>query len=198
MRLQKAATPVLTTAKLRDLTVLGRNRIAQIYLHWTAGRYGELYDDYHFNIDADGSIYRTCALLTDYKPHTWHHNSGSIGIALCCALGALPHHGYDTAFGSYPPTPQQIDAAAKLTAQLTDGLDLAVDRFTVLTHCEAALLDGYGPYSGDAETRWDLWYVHDSPGGGMMKPGGEVLRGKALWYLEALRRARLPSAVTLE
>lgn len=65
---------------------------------------------------------------------------------------------------------------------MTDGLDLPVDRFTVLTHCEAALLDGYGPYSGDAETRWDLWYLRDSPGDGTMKPGGQVIRGKALWY----------------
>ena len=29
-----------------------------------------------------------------------------------------------------------------------------------------------GPYSGDAETRWDLWYLRDSPGDGAMKPGG--------------------------
>ncbi len=158
MRLQGSSPPVLTEDRLRELTALGRNRITQLYLHWTAGRYGELYDYYHFNIDADGSIYHTCA------------------------FGALPHHGYDTDFGSYPPTPQQIDAAAKLVARLTDGLDLPVDRFTVLTHCEAALLDGYGPYSGDAETRWDLWYLRDSPGDGTMKPGGQVIRGKALWY----------------
>lgn len=182
MRLQGSSPPVLTEDLLRELTALGRNRITQLYLHWTAGRYGELYDDYHFNIDADGSIYHTCALLTDHKPHTWHRNSGSVGIALCCAFVALPHHGYDTDFGSYPPTPQQIDTAAKLVARLADGLDLPVDRFTVLTHCEAALLDGYGPYSGDAETRWDLWYLRDSPGDGTMKPGGQVIRGKALWY----------------
>ena len=28
-----------------------------------------------------------------------------------------------------------------------------------MTHCEAALLDGYGPYSGDAETRWTCVYA---------------------------------------
>ena len=62
------------------------------------------------------------------------------------------------------------------------GLQLTID--TVMTHCEAALLDGYGPYSGDAETRWDLWYMRDSPGDGQMKPGGDILRGNARWYLE--------------
>ena len=43
----------------------------------------------------------------------------------------------------------------------------------------------YGPYSGDAETRWDLWYLRDSPGDGLMKPGGLVIRGKALWYAKS-------------
>ena len=199
MRVQTSSTPVLTTARLRELTALGRNRIMQIYLHWTAGRYGdhrdlhsfptrrssdlgELYDDYHFNIDADGTVYRTCALLTDLKAHTWHRNSGAVGIALCGALGALPHNGIDTKFGSYPPTAKQLDAAGRLVALLAQGLDLPIDCLTVLTHCEAALLDGYGPFSGDAETRWDLWYLRDSPGDGLMKPGGAVIRGKALWY----------------
>ena len=50
-----------------------------------------------------------------------------------------------------------------------------------MTHEEAAMLDGYGPYSGDPETRWDLWYLPDSDG--TMKSGGDVIRGKALWYL---------------
>ena len=149
---------------------------------WTAGRYGQLYDDYHCNIDSDGSIYQTCTQLTELKNHTWQRNTGAIGIALCCAQGALPHSGTDTEFGSSPPTAQQIDAAGKLVAQLTQGLSLPIDRWTVLTHCEAALIDGYGPFSGDAETRWDLWYLRDSPGDGMMKPGGQVIRGKALWY----------------
>ena len=27
-----------------------------------------------------------------------------------------------------------------------------------------------GPYSGDAETRWDLWYLRYSPGDGANEP----------------------------
>lgn len=26
-------------------------RDVKVYLHWTAGRYGQMYDDYHINID---------------------------------------------------------------------------------------------------------------------------------------------------
>ena len=41
------------------------------------------------------------------------------------------------------------------------------------------------PYHKTAETRWDLWYLRDSPGDGAMKPGGQVIRGKALWYAKS-------------
>ena len=161
-----------------------KHRIAQIYLHWTAGRYGQVYDDYHLNIDADGTIYCTCSSLTEQKSHTWKRNSGSIGIALCCGLGAQANHGYDADLGQFAPTAVQTDKMAQTVALLVTALGLQLTIDTVMTHCEAALLDGYGPYSGDAETRWDLWYMRDSPGDGQMKPGGDILRGKARWYLE--------------
>ena len=108
MQMQTSSAPLLTAAKLAELVALGHNRISQIYLHWTAGHYGQLYDDYHFNIDADGSIYQTCTQLTELKSHTWHRNTGAIGIALCCACGALPHNGRDTEFGKFPPTPRHL------------------------------------------------------------------------------------------
>ena len=185
MQLQPSSTPLLTAAALTELTAMGRNRISQIYLHWTAGRYGQLFDDYHFNIDADGTIYQTCTQLSDLKSHTWHRNTGAIGIALCCGLGAVPNQGINTDFGNWPPTARQIDTTGRLAANLAQGLALPIDAETVMTHCEAALADGYGPYSGDHDTRWDLWYLRDSPGDGLMKPGGEVLRGKALWYAKS-------------
>ena len=178
MQMQISSAPLLTAAKLAELVALGHNRISQIYLHWTAGRYGQLYDDYHFNIDADGTVYRTSSSLSQYKSHTWRRNSGSIAVALCCGLGAQANHGYDADLGQFAPT--AVQTVALLVTAL--GLQLTID--TVMTHCEAALLDGYGPYSGDAETRWDLWYMRDSPGDGQMKPGGDILRGKARWYLE--------------
>ena len=133
MQMQTSSTPPLTAAVLAELVALGRNRISQIYLHWTAGRYGQLYDDYHFNIDADGSVYQTCTQLTQLKNHTWHRNTGAIGIALCCAHGALPHNGKDAEFGQYPPTPRQIDAAGKLVAQLAQGLAIPIDRWNERT-----------------------------------------------------------------
>ena len=142
-----------------------KHRIAQIYLHWTAGRYGQVYDDYHLNIDADGTIYCTCS---------------------SCGLGAQANHGYDADLGQFSPTAAQTDKLAQVVAVLAKGLELSLQPSNVMTHCEAALLDGYGPYSGDVETRWDLWYMRDSPGDGVLRYGGLVLRGKALWYYSRL------------
>ncbi|MBF1696751.1 MAG: N-acetylmuramoyl-L-alanine amidase, partial [Selenomonas sp.] len=32
-------------------------RETKLYLHWTAGHYGQFFADYHVQIDADGAIY---------------------------------------------------------------------------------------------------------------------------------------------
>ena len=85
-----------------SLAQQARGNIKHIYLHWTAGRYNQVFDDYHLS--------------------------------------------------------------------------------TVMTHQEAAALDGYGPFSGDPQTRWDLWYLPDLPLSAQLKHGGYVLRGKAIWY----------------
>jgi hypothetical protein len=112
---------------------------------------------------------------------------GSAIPALSLSLSAAPaaRCPITAGFGKFPPTPRQIDAAGKLVAKLAQGLNIPIDQRNILTHCEAALIDGYGPYSGDAETRWDLWYLRDSHGDGAMKPGGQVIRGKALWYAKS-------------
>ena len=44
---------LITLPQIASLAACAHNRIAQIYLHWTAGRYGQIYSDYHLNIDAD-------------------------------------------------------------------------------------------------------------------------------------------------
>ena len=175
---------IISLTQLAVVAGCSRDHITQLYLHWTAGRHGQVYDDYHLNIDADGTVYRTSSSLSQYKSHTWRRNSGSIAVALCCGLGAQANHGYDADLGQFAPTAVQTDKMAQTVALLVTALGLQLTIDTVMTHCEAALLDGYGPYSGEAETRWDLWYMRDSPGDGQMKPGGDILRGKARWYLE--------------
>lgn len=171
--MQVSRPPLITLSEVLDLAHVAKGSIHHIYLHWTAGRYHQFFDDYHLNIDADGQIYQTCDLLTDKKAHTYQRNSGAIGIALCCGYdaswnGNLPY------FGSCPPNYVQLYAMATVVAILCQGLGLPISSDVVLTHGEAASLDGYGPGSGDPETRWDLFWVLDENAD--YRKGGPYLR----------------------
>lgn len=159
----------------------------RIYLHWSAGRYGQIWEDYHINIDEDGSLYCIGDLdFDEKKSHTWKRNTGSIGISLCCAYNAQANNGYDADYGDYPPTQAQIDMMAMVVATICKYGRINID--DALTHQEIATIDGYGPGSGDSETRWDLWFLPDSGerdkhGNMVMRSGGAVIRGKARFYL---------------
>lgn len=169
---------------------LGRE--PKIYLHWTAGHYEQVFDDYHICIEGDGTM---CLMadLDETLNHTWRRNTGSIGIALCCCVGATTDD-----LGNEPPTNEQIEAMAKAVAAIADGLDIPIDIEHVMTHGEAAdsedgdescygADDCYGPLNGCE--RWDLQFLgtdespeyttdYDDPA-----TGGNVLRGKAAWYM---------------
>lgn len=159
----------------------GLNRDVKIYVHWTAGRYNQLFDDYHINITGDGRVYITND-LTETKNATFMRNTGSIAIGLCCALDAQNSDD----LGDYPPTDAQINAVAQVVCVLADALDLTIDRERVMTHAEAAKnLDDmhthsdYGPGSGDPETKWDLLVVRE---GDDEWSGGNIIRGNANWW----------------
>lgn len=162
-------------------------REPKIYLHWSAGHYFQKFDDYHVNITADGRLW-LMSDLSDTLAHTWRRNSGAVGISLCCCAGATTGD-----LGDEPPTSQQIEAMAQAIAAIADGLWLTIDRDHVMTHGEAAdnddgwyAHDPYGPKS--TCERWDLEYLgtDESPSYNPLATdgtrGGDVLRGKALWY----------------
>ncbi len=46
--------------RLAEVAARSRGQINRIYLHWTAGHYDDVYDDYHINIGAGGELYITC------------------------------------------------------------------------------------------------------------------------------------------
>lgn len=168
--------------ELIDMIKAARGSIDRVYLHWTAGRYHEIYSDYHISIDSDGRIYVPAADLTIRRSHTWKRNTGSVGIAVCACVDARANAGYDMTMGSQPVTEAQIEAMSVIVALFSRYGGIPVE--CCQTHCEAAYFDGYGPFSGDPETRWDLWYLPDSAAGGHLRGGGEVIRGKARWYLQ--------------
>lgn len=163
-------------------------REPKIYLHWTAGHYGQYYlNDYHIAIDYDGSIYIEHD-LDEVLAHTYRRNTGAVGITLACCVGATSDD-----LGSEPPTNAQIEAMAQVIVAVADGLWLTIDKNHVLTHGEAAdnedgiyPHDPYGPKS--TCERWDLEYLGTSespsfnPYATDGSRGGDVLRGKAIWY----------------
>lgn len=156
------------------------DRDVKLYLHWTAARYDQTFDEYHVNITGDGQVYVSTDNLAEVKSATYRRNTGSIAITLCCAYDAV---GPDD-LGPYPPTEAQINAAAQVICVLADALDLTIDLDRVMTHAEAAdnedglnTHEDYGPDS--TCERWDLWVLRqgEEPG-----TGGQQMRGNANWY----------------
>lgn len=164
-----------------------QGREPKIYLHWSAGHYNTVFDDYHVNITGDGTMYIT-GNLSDLKAHTYHRNTGSVGISLCCAYGATTDN-----LGDEPPTVAQIEAMAQAIEAVADGLWLTIDMEHVMAHGEAAdnvdgiyASDPYGPQT--TVERWDLQFLGSSESPYYTTnyndehTGGNVLRGKANWY----------------
>ena len=197
----------VTCAELRELAAAYRPalcyaaarcaRETRLYLHWTAGHYGQFFADYHVQVDADGGTYVIGdGVLDDLLAATYLRNSGSISVALLGCVDATTE-----SLGSEPPTAAQIEAMAQSATALADGLWLTIDKERILTHGEAAdNEDGvrtHAPY-GPRTTceRWDLEYLgtEESP---VFHPwaedgtrGGDVLRGKAQYYREHGEAAR--------
>lgn len=156
--------------------------INKIYIHWTAGTYNQVFGDYHFCIQGDGTIIQTTNNLSERLAHTWRRNSNAIGIALCCAYDAMIWADGRFDLGSMPPTQAQIETCAKLVDFLCESLNIDISIDNIMTHSEIADIDGYGPaYIGTSKfEKWDLWKLQDFDN--QWKSGGDVIRGKALWY----------------
>lgn len=172
--------------KLAELAKSVNSQDIKIYLHWTAEDYETCYSDYHINIRKDGTIYVTNTDLSLKLSATYHRNSGSVSVTLCCAKDANTNN-----LGECPPTEDQINAMAQVTAALSSGLEVPIDKNHVLTHGEAAdnedgwnASEPYGPKTSQVE-RWDLDFLGTkespkfAPNATDGSRGGDILRKKA-------------------
>lgn len=166
---------------------IGSGNGTKIYLHWSACRYNQVFNDYHLNILGNGDIIQTKEFY-ETPSATWKRNSGSIAITLSCCYGANSNN-----LGDFPPTGMQIETMSQLVAIIANILNIPITKEYVLTHGEAGdnedgvnVTEPYGPKS--TCERWDLEYLGypDSPRFDPYneeKRGGRILRGKAIWYL---------------
>lgn len=169
-----------TYKELREYVACFRNAgIDTIYLHWSASGYNTPSDAYHISITGDGVVH-VMHPLDQILSATWRRNTGSVAVSIMCCYDAVAYSEDDVDFGSAPPTNAQLQAMARVICVLCEELDLPIDDEHVLTHAEIADIDGYGVTDDDPEMRWDLLLVQDNDG--VVKPGGQVLRGMALWY----------------
>lgn len=145
-----------------------------------------MHSDYHICIRGNGEVYFTTDDFTKVLTHTYRRNTNAIGIALCCCYDATINADLSFDLGSAPPTDEQIENSAQIIALIYKYLDIPITINSIMTHAEAAdNMDGgttheaYGPNS--TCEKWDLYMLKDYDG--TWKPGGEVLRGKSMWYL---------------
>lgn len=192
---------IINLNELRDEVALAKeslelaaercDRNVKVYLHWSAGHYGQFYDDYHINIDKDGTMYMSHPLDVTLA-HTWKRNTGSIGLSMACCAFATSGD-----LGDEPPTSAQIESMAQAIAVICKGLDIPITKDFVLTHGEAADNEDniypHEPYGcKNGCERWDLEYLGTdespefNPWATDGSRGGDVLRGKANWYLNRL------------
>ena len=107
-----------------------------------------------------------------YAAHTYQRNAYAAGLSIMGMEGARPDD-----FGTYPLREECISALCEVAAQLAHAYDIAIDADHVMTHAEAAIIDGY--FGTDDDQRWDM---------GLLEPIAEPLDSRnALAAGDALR-----------
>lgn len=184
MTLQEFKAALLDAKEIIQDEARGLGRDVKAYCHWTGGDYNTDSDDYHICIRGDGTIINTLPLYVTPEA-TYHRNTGSIAITLDCCRGYTAWSHEDVELGDCPPTDAQIECLAQVIAVICDVMEIPVDIQHVMTHAEAAdNMDGeyyhepYGPENGCE--RSDLTILH---AGEEWMSGGDILRGKAIFYM---------------
>lgn len=147
----------------------------KITLHWSAGDYDTCYGDYHISITGDGRYFTPVDSFDTKLEHTWNDNKNNIGICINGLRGSYLNSESDYSLGDCPPTEAQIEALVECVYTILRATGIPVDE--VRTHAERALEKGYGPYQGDSDTRWDLWFLREGDKHGR---GGDEIRQKLI------------------
>lgn len=170
----------------------GRER--KIFLHYTWGRWGEVFDEFHLCIDKAGEIYRPrCSLLDTLLE--WGDLAGAIHIALCCGRD-LRYTNNGAAFderrrvlcGDYP-TELQITQLALTVAFLSRGLaqDICYGNVRTMYEQHIARLS----FTAGEDFERDLMWLPAREHSRELDFGGACVRRRARTYLQNLAEQKL-------
>ncbi|WP_293729640.1 hypothetical protein [uncultured Phascolarctobacterium sp.] len=191
--------PLLEMARLAK-----GERERTLFLHYTWGRWGEVFDEFHLCIDKAGEIYRPRLHLLDNIPD-WGFLSGDIHIALCCGKdlrytnsGLLFDSKRRIICGDYP-TELQIAQLALVVAILSRGLAQEICYRTVKTMYEQHMAQLY--FTGRDDFSRDLMWLPARENSRELDFGGVCVRKRAQAYMQnfierkLLAPRALPAAV---
>jgi hypothetical protein len=160
----------------------------RIICHWTAGGYKPNSVDkehYHRLIDGEGNVHLCDNKISDnentadgrYAAHTRGCNQGSIGVSLCCMMGAVEK---PFKAGPSPMKEVQWKALVKLVAKLSKEYGIPVTPRTVLSHAEVQKTLGI-----PQKQKWDFTRLAFDPTIIGAKACGDKLRADVDAILEA-------------
>ena len=165
-----------------------------IFLHYTWGAYGDIYDEFHLCIDKNGELYRPLLNLND-RINDWGFLSDSIHIALCCGKNLrYSNSGYQydklrrVLCGDYP-TELQIAQMAIVVAIISRVLGQEICYRNVKTLYEHQFANIYRTHN--EEISRDLMWLPHQEHSKELDCGGVTIRSRALEYLKTFTEQKL-------
>jgi len=155
-------------------------KMQRVIVHWTAGGHKASANDkshYHVLIEGDGAVIRgtpsikaneRSPLPKGYAAHTLACNTGSIGVSMCCMLGAV-----ESPFKAGPAamTEAQWDEMIEVVADLCIRYGIPVTPKTVLSHAEVQTNLGI-----KQRGKWDVARLAFDPATVGAKACGDLMR----------------------
>lgn len=141
---------------------------------------------YHVLIEADGKLVRGIPSIKlnetgakGYAAHTLNCNTGSIGVSMCCMLGAV-----ESPFraGSAPMTEAQWDEMIEVVADLARRYSIPVTPKTVLSHAEVQVNLGI-----KQRGKWDIARLAFDPTKVGAKACGDYLRERVAGTIDVYK-----------
>lgn len=154
--------------------------MARIIFHWTAGRHTANAAErraYHVLVEGDGRVIKGASIAANARAglpgvasHTRNLNTGSIGVAMCCMIGATERPFNP---GAFPMTRVQWDRTAEVIAQLCRRYLIPATPRAVLSHAEVQ-----GTLGIAQRAKWDVMRLAFDPAVSGAKACGDLMRAQ--------------------